>query len=464
VSQHVAALLAAAAIALLPAPTAAKGGAYPRSAHGKRDTGVMRVPGLARGECGHCHGAPRDALGRKVDEGRGHAQLFSPNDNALCVRCHVAPASSWLGESRYAASAHGSAPGMVWPGPAPRGRAAGDEGKCVNCHDPHGVMDRAGLVPSLLRLRGSALCFGCHSGGPAPDVASAFTKTYRHPLLPDPGAVTSPAAWGLGDAVAVPTEAATCSSCHNPHAAAARTSALGSSEGPGALLGTSRVRVSNGPRGTPPLRSRLKAGDPNTVREFEVCFKCHASGTDRATARVDVAVALNPANASFHPVEARGRNRAIDRRSFATGWGPDRLVSCSDCHSSDDGLARGPHGSSFPHLLVRRYAAETEDRQPYETDLCFGCHAFRTYGDRLGGADAAFSRFSGHASHLAKPSGYSCWACHDAHGSTTLPALLAYRTPGITDYRENLDGTRTCTATCHGPKNPDRFYRPQYPR
>jgi predicted CXXCH cytochrome family protein len=352
---------------------------------------------------------------------------------------------------------------MVWPGPQPRARAAADENKCVNCHDPHGVMDRAGLIPGLLRLRGATLCLGCHAGGPAPDVASAFAKVYRHPLLPDPGTASSLDAWAPAGALALAPADGTCSACHNPHAAAARTSMERASGGTGPLLGTSRVRVSNGPSGTPPLRSPVKAGDPSTVREFEVCFKCHASGTDRATARVDVAVALNPANASFHPVEARGRNRTIDRRSFVPGWGPDQLVSCSDCHSSDDGLARGPHGSSFPHLLARRYAAELEDRT-FETDLCFGCHAYRTYADPLGGSALTFSRFGGHASHVSK--GYSCWACHDSHGSPALPSLLAFRTPGLTQFREDpLDGSRTCSAaTCHGLKNPDRSYRSQYPR
>lgn len=455
------ALLVAAAFAAAPAPAAARGGAYARSAHGRRETGVVRVPGLARGECGHCHGAPRDALGRKADEGSGHAQLFARNDNALCVRCHEPPASSWQGERRYLASAHGSSPGVVWPGPEPRGRAAADEGKCVNCHDPHGVIDRSGLVPALLRVRGTSLCVACHDGGPAADVASAFAKVYRHPLLPDPGAVTSLGAWGPASTLAPPADGATCGACHNPHAAASRGSTPASSEGASALLGTSRARISNGPPGTPPLRSLLKSGDPSTVREFEVCFKCHASGTDRATARVDVAVALNPANASYHPVESRGRSRTINRRSFVPGWGPERLVTCSDCHSSDDGVSRGPHGSSFQHILARRYPAAVEDPQPYESDLCFGCHSFRTYGDSTGGADAAFSRFSGHAGHVAK--GYSCFACHESHGSATLPALLALRTQGLSAYLQDAVGG-TCTATCHVRNPPSRTYRAPYPR
>jgi predicted CXXCH cytochrome family protein len=78
-----------------------------------------------------------------------------------------------------------------------------------------------------------------------------------------------------------------------------------------------------------------------------------------------------------------------------------------------------------------------------ETDLCFDCHAYRTYGDSRAGQ---YSRFPGHGSHAAK--GYGCWACHAAHGSPTLPALLAQRPGGIVAYSTDASGGN-CTAACH---------------
>lgn len=443
------ALLVGSALAALPLAAFGSGGAFAVSAHGRRDTGVLRVPGLPRGECGHCHGAPRDAMGRKPDEGRAHAELFAANDDALCVSCHERPAGSWLGERSYRTSAHGGSPSALWPGPEPRARGGIDAGKCINCHDPHGVKDRAGLVPGLLRLRDGALCLGCHAGNPATDVAAAFARVYRHPLLPDPGSSSSaPPPTGALPTLAPASGAGPCGACHNPHEAGQELLTGRSPGESAALAGASRVRVANGPRGSPPILAAVAPGTPGPIREYEVCFKCHAAPGDRDRARIDVSVALNPANASYHPVEAMGRNLDVDRRTFTSGWGPERLVTCSDCHGSDDEVTRGPHGSAIPHLLRRRYAAAGNDPGASETDLCFICHAFRTYADPRAGAESRLSRFDGHASHVAGH-GLSCWACHTAHGSPALPALLALRSPGLMGFQRQVGGGTCTTASCH---------------
>jgi predicted CXXCH cytochrome family protein len=460
-----AALAAVVALATLPSITGAKNGAFRDSAHGSRETGVRRVPGVPRGECAHCHGAPRDAAGRK--EPGGHARLFAQNDNALCFECHRTPRGSWIGDRQYEASVHGASPAVIWPGPEPRGRPAADSGKCVNCHDPHGVKDDAGLVPSMLRLRGVALCLGCHTGNSGPDVASALGKTYRHPLAGDaaPGARAGAAelaplrivvAGGAGA-----PDASSCSGCHNPHAAALETAGPRLAAGPRALLGVSRARISNGPAGAPPTRALVAASDATPFREWEVCFKCHAGGAARPAHGEDLGAALNPANRSFHPVEAQGRNATIERRAFTQGWSADRLVTCSDCHSSDDELTRGPHGSSYPHLLAKRYLTRAASQPMLETDLCFECHAHRTYGDPLATAERAYSRFAGHATHVAR--GASCWACHEAHGSATLPSLLALRSPGLGSFVQEHGGG-SCSVSCHVTTPATVSYRVTYPR
>lgn len=460
VSQSVTLAAATLLVVLSPRPAAAKGGAFRESAHGQRASGVQRVPWIARGECSHCHGRPRNAVGER-SEGEGHARLFLANDNPLCVSCHAHPAGTWLGDERYQRSAHGTEPGVVWPGPQPRGREARDANKCVNCHDPHGVKDARGLVPSLLRLRGAALCLGCHGGNPGSDVASAFGKPYRHPLVQDAPADAAGTAPLAGSAVLdAANGAGTCAACHNPHAAEGGDLRSAAEASP-PLAGVTRARVSNGLPGAAPLQTLADRADRSPVLEHEVCLKCHSPGALRPARTAAVAVALNPANPSYHPVQATGRNRFIDRRAFAFGWGPERLVTCSDCHGSDDGVTRGPHGSSFPHILRARYVARGVDEPMMETDLCFRCHGYGTYGDPLGGDAAVFSRFPTHALHGAK--GYSCGSCHEAHGSAERAALVLLRSPGMIGYAQTPTGG-SCTTTCHVQTRPDATYASPYAR
>jgi predicted CXXCH cytochrome family protein len=457
-------------LAGVPVGALAKGGAYQESAHGNRQTGVLRVAGVPRGECAHCHGSPRDTAGRKPD-GSGHTRLYAPNDNSLCLGCHARTAGTWLGERRFQLSAHATSPSAVWPGPEPRGRPASDAGKCLNCHDPHGARDGVGLIPHLLRVRGAALCLGCHSGSTGPDVASAFARAFRHPLVaqgPLPGTATPaegvaagsmqrPASGGPAFATA---QSGTCSGCHNPHAAAEDPvrSATGASDR--TLAGVRRIRIANGAAGAPPLRSPVENGDTSLVREFEICFACHGSSGAPGVGQ-DVSAAFNPANPSFHPLEAAGRNRGVDRRGFTTGWNADRLVTCSDCHGADDGVARGPHGSAQQHILRKRNPARGPSLQLLDTDLCFECHAWRTYAEPMAAAEQRYSRYSGHAAHAVR--GVSCWGCHEPHGSATLPALVVRRSPGFVTYLQGPEGG-SCTVSCHTSTPASGSYRVAYPR
>jgi predicted CXXCH cytochrome family protein len=445
-----AAIAAAVALAVaLPCGAGAKG-TYRESPHGNPKTGVVRVPSLKRGECTHCHGASRDASERGPGKKRGHAGLFAQNDNSLCASCHRSAAGTYLGDAQYEGSAHGRSPVVVWPGPTPPARPSTDAGKCVNCHDPHGQRDAGGLIPDLLRARGAALCLGCHRGNPGPDVAAAFLSTYRHPLVDD-----APAADPGG--APVPT----CGACHNAHAAAHDDASPIAREASGAVLGVTRVRVSNGSAGQPPVLALVPSRDVAPVRELEVCFKCHSSAAPAPSRGADVAAALNPANASFHPVEEAIRGAGVDRRAFTNAWRGRRTVTCSDCHSPDDGVSRGPHGSNQPHLLKKRHLPPASTDLPLPTDLCFDCHAFETYADPAGGAGGAYSRFPGHLSHAAK--GTPCSACHASHGSPTLPALLVLRSPGLMAYTQDAAGA-SCTSSCHRTVSAAATYRSPSPR
>jgi predicted CXXCH cytochrome family protein len=456
--------LLAVLLAALPAAARAGGGAFKDSPHGNKETGVRRVPGLPRGDCGHCHGAARDPTGRRGDGG-GHARLAGGNDNGLCTGCHKHPGPSYLGDARYAESAHGRSPAAVWPGPVPRARSSEDAGKCVNCHDPHGMKDGKGLVPSLMRRRGVAQCLTCHRGDPAPDVASSFARAFRHPLVADPAPAalgSSPSSLAGPGGVLDPSVAAgdaTCSACHNPHVAGQDTVRPVTAGALRSLAGVARVLPAGSAAGSGRTFTLALGSEGRMVREYEVCFKCHSGGTRRPVRGADLAALFNPANPSFHPVEAQGRNRSVERRAFTQGWSGERLVTCSDCHGSDDETQRGPHGSANAHILRRQQPSGPADQQVQETDLCFACHAYRTYGEAKVGA--VYSRWAGHGSHSAR--GTTCWTCHDAHGSATLPALLVSRPSGLAAYSQDLSGG-TCTTTCHTRTSTRSTYRASYSR
>lgn len=429
------------ALALVAGAAGARGGAYKTSRHGDPAKGAFRTPTARRGACGQCHG-------RAAQPGAGANAfgLFAPNDNGLCFSCHRLESETFSGQRAYEQSSHATSSAFTWPGPNPAARASEDAGKCVNCHDPHGAKDAQGAIPAMLHLRGPGLCLACHDGAPAAkDVASELRQPYRHPLR-----ATRDTGKNAADE--------SCGICHDAHAGGGVPVV-----GPGGvrrvLEGAPRVRVASAAAGAEPVTVPLRAADPGSGTEYEVCFVCHGT-LGPGAAKASVAAQTNPANASFHPIQALGRNARIDPGAFVNGWSDARLVACSDCHSGMDGRVRGPHGSSFQHLLKRR--APTPARQPMlEGDLCFDCHAYRTYADPAATAAHARSRFQEHAAHVSR--NVTCAACHAAHGSPKQPALLVVGPLGLSGYEQRLDGA-ACTTSCHSVTPPSGTYRAPYGR
>jgi predicted CXXCH cytochrome family protein len=421
------------------APTAAAGaravaggrGGIRASKHGQ----LHRKRDAPPGTCVQCH------------DGHRSAADAPPEPNALCIECHqtALPGSSFQGAASYAQSAHGSTGSMAWPGPTPPARPSAEGGACVTCHDPHGRSDESGPIGSMLVTRGEALCLACHSGAARTDVAAQLRKPYRHGAAPAAG------------------QSGSCAECHNAHLVRTDGSAARAPEASPALAGVRRVRVTNGAPGAAPVYTVLDATDPTPALEYQICFKCHSGYSKaRRIGSPDLAILLNPANASFHPVEAPGRNRGIDFRAFATGWSSDQLVLCTDCHGSDDTTVRGLHGSNARYLLKARYDAGPAQQRVLPDDLCFRCHAWETYASPTGGAAWGYSRFRLHASHAS--SGASCFGCHESHGSVTLPALLATgRAPGMAVYTQTPSGG-SCTSSCHVSTPASATYTVAYPR
>ncbi len=467
-------LSAAALLAALPLVATAGPEAFRTSRHADPVSGPFRDRKYRPGTCLQCHGSG----GASTMGPSNRMALFAANDDQLCLTCHRSARGSFPDPSLVTRSTHSQSPQVVWPGPVPRARPRGDGGRCLNCHDPHGRVDALGPIPDMLVARGDDLCLACHgAGGGGPDIASELNEISRHPR-----ATGGPVKGG-----ALP--GTVCLDCHNPHLA--RREATGALGGASGLVdGVRRVRLINGAAGSLPRLIPVGPEDRSPTPEYEVCFRCHAgaagdsatvlaapagvalappsgagavpaAGAIAAVARGQVASDFNPANASYHPVEAPGRDGAIDPAAFAGGWRAGRMISCSDCHGSGNGRVRGPHGSSFPKLLKRRYPVAAQGAQQEPSDLCFDCHAWSAYAAAGAGLAATSSRYAGHTSHAGQ--GLTCQACHEPHGSPKLPSLLALRTPGLVAYQRDASGG-TCTVSCHAKTPPAASYRLAYPR
>jgi predicted CXXCH cytochrome family protein len=393
--------------------------------------------------------------------------LLGPNDNTICMSCHNTP---WAGgslatEPLYRATGHGSSPVMIWPGPDPPMRVEPDAAtKCLNCHDPHGWIDLAGTIPHLMIGREEKLCLTCHDGSPAfTNIATELAKPFRHPVTDYSGRHSGPqeadpTAFGVTPINARHSE---CEDCHNPHVS--RRDAIPPLGDDASLttLGASRVSVLNGPAGSTPGFTFIPSSDTLTVpvAEYQLCFKCHSSWTTQPTGQTDLARVMNPNNPSYHPTEAAGANSQIDPLSFSPGWNATSITRCGDCHGSDFGTTRGPHGSIYPAILKHAYPASSMSRTMTSDELCFSCHSYDVYANpNAPPAMLAASRFNpprlpqGHAEHVGGQQ-IPCYACHVSHGSATQSFLMATgRFPGLLSYTKTANGG-TCTPTCHGPQS-----------
>ena len=414
------------------------------------------------GLCNECHSA------HSASADPHPMALIGPDDNTLCDGCHTTPwkGGSYGGTWIYAGSPHGSNPSTVWPGPIPPAHtSASAAGQCLNCHDPHGASDGAGVIPKLLVAREETLCLTCHDGQPAAtDIRSDLQKAFHHPVAEYTGIhvnalESSPTSFGASP---MNNRHSECEDCHNSHVA--RTDPQGSPvppDAPTSILGVSRVAVLNGSAGSIPTYTFIPGSDTLSASpsEYQLCFKCHSSWTYQPGGQSDLASVFNPNNASYHPVEAAGKDPAIHPMSFSGGMNATSVLGCGSCHGSDFGSARGPHGSSYRYILKRSYTASSMAHISTSDELCFTCHSYDVYGNRNAfDAPRAYSRFNkpgankGHAEHVGEEN-VPCYACHETHGSAGQKHLLAIgRSPGIMSYAETPTGG-TCTPTCHGPQS-----------
>ena len=447
----------------------------------------------------------------------------------------AAPTASAVGSTKYVLVAPAAPGGMALDIHGPYGMAAD---QCAFCHSTHTAQGTASLVVSSLPQ--SSLCFRCHDtlGSGA---TSKVQAQYTDPLVPQNSPSTGSyyrhdaLAAGSGHTLATDVEFGgvsnrhnECADCHDPHAASSAPS-IQTTEGwtaPGELTGITGVSVTNGAANSAPGYTFLDGSTGKTTLEYQLCLKCH-SGSTVLPAKdpqhpswwaEDKGIELNPANGSFHPIEAPGKNATAAMANSLAGTSPYKLwsfttgstIRCANCHGDSrkfsttsppaPGSDLAPHANQYRGDLMQNYRDRdlkpfTEPYRSADFALCYMCHAEAPFTD-ASGKSRTDTNFRYHGLHVigirnrglvdgtidtpeAGRGDAICAECHfRIHSNSfagdfrTSPspsqsgtdAGLVNFAPNVTGNIGSVDWTRagtntgTCTLTCHGKNHEDDSY------
>lgn len=380
---------------------------------------------------------------------------------------------------------------------------------CASCHRGH-----TGSAVNLLPHRGSqsGLCLSCHDGTGGPNVGAVFTDPaipannpadrsyYGHDVL----AASSHTSSISNEFGGVLNRHSECGDCHNPHRAggpAATASAAGWTSS-GSLAGISGVSVVNGAAGTAPAYTFLDGVTTPITLEYQLCFKCHSGftvlpsnvGFTPSRYELDKGIEFNPANPSYHPIEAAGKNQTAAMAASLAGPSPYKrwtftttsTIRCVNCHAND--------GSSGPDLAAHRspnrgiLTANYRDRvlkasgEPYaaaDFALCYLCHTEAPFA--ANGESSTATNFRFHNKHVFDIGGDGttstdidtpgagrgraiCAECHyrihsaiySVGGQTITGGRLVNFAPNVTanngvlSWVQGATSGGTCTLICHG--------------
>ncbi len=420
-------------------------------------------------QCRTCH----DPHQQEIDPVTKKFLVKRNSASALCLTCHQkAYWSTTPSSHRTSTRSYTAAQG------AHTGYTTVATNGCESCHKPH----TAAAANRMLKSVEENTCHACHgpSGVASTNIAAEFVKIYRHPVYSITPSVHDAAESPASSTFRLPESSATaarhveCADCHNPHAShpAAATAPKASGRLSGVWgIDTNGLRVD--PSGTPP-----------SVREYEICFKCHADSANKAqpagpdppyanrqALQFNKRLQFDPANPSYHPIEAPGRSTFVP--SLIAPWTTSSVIYCSDCHDNDTGPKAptpgrgpaGPHGSNYKHLLVARYDMDSGSSPESESTyaLCYKCHSRTSIL-----SDASFKEHNRHLVVAAAP----CSVCHDSHGisaaqgtTTNNSRLINFDTRFVTPSRSGLlrfeatgQGRGRCYLTCHGNEHDPRSY------
>ncbi len=415
---------------------------------------------------------------------------------------------------------------IVPPAPAPAALAAplvGTHGpysttadQCALCHRQHTGVSRSLLSQPPPQ---SNLCFTCHDGsGANANVKAQYTDAtvpandattrsyYRHDAL----VTTTHTRADLNEFGGLSNRHSECGDCHNSHKANATNSTQTTTgwTASGRLANISGVSVANGAVGAAPTYTFLNGTTNPVTREYQLCFKCHSgfttllsnpTGTPTPYSRyeLDKGVELNPSNASYHPIEATGKNTTAAMTNQLAATSPYKqwtftatsTIRCVNCHGDNRkynqatppaaGSDLAPHANQYRGVLLQNYRdralmQSTEAYSAANFALCYLCHGENPFADTSGDANPN-TNFRFHGYHLGKlprntstsynidqpgaSRGFAiCAECHFRIHSTTYRVGTQPAYPRLVNFAPNVttgatpwnQTGKTCTLTCHG--------------
>lgn len=385
------------------------------------------------------------------------------------------------------------------PSPHLGGGATPDN--CAACHRMH-TAENDNLLKSTPE---STLCLSCHDGtGSEYNVAAEYddinvpandpatSSYYSHPL--DLSSTHTSAQ--VDEFGGVLNRHSACSDCHNPH----------SMNGDPPQETSNGWTVSGAQTNISGVSASVAWENPVTY-EYELCLKCHSrytvllSSSTPTYDKKDKAAEFDPANASFHPVEAPGKNPSPQLQNSLNGGKLWQLttattIRCTQCHgnyrlvgdpptpnSPAATALLAPHTSMYRSLLIANY----RDRdlksagEAYNTNdfaLCYLCHSEAPFSTTStdSRADTNFEYHGMHLNSLGNWGGGTdintpgagqgnaiCAECHfDTHSTKLAPWSANGYYPGGVNFGPNVEArpgqlypfweysSRTCTLVCHG--------------
>ena len=441
-------------------------------------------------ECESCH----NPHVQNVDPISLNFLVRSDSGGAVCLSCHGTSPRTVNGEANplvlWPNSAHATVSNAILPAANVGPYTTVAQNACSSCHVEHNANGPArllrGATPPAANLDSyTQNCITCHNGNrniypSTANVYAEFSKASYHPYLSGNNTHDTAETTLLNN-----NRHATCADCHNPHGAQpvatfAMPPLIRPSQG-----GVSGVSASDGITPVTPA-----------VNQFENCLRCHGTSTGQPTTSkfgyLPVRYVSNPANpgnviaefaataSSSHPVthtrsSSYPQPSLLPYMSQLNGTSQGRLMGteifCTDCHNSDDnrefgGLGpNGPHGSKWTHLLERRYEfsqapgpgqritilypnPDLTVNGPYA--MCGKCHD-------LPGNVIKNTSWSQHSAHIN--AGFSCSACHSAHGIAGRNGSISG--DRLVDFDLNVvapnggmplsynGATASCTLVCH---------------